>query len=111
MELEYLDQPDGGGFSLLEDGETVATTSTDTSTKAVPDAGPETLSETCTPNVIHHFEVVTDSSRPVRLFGFVTEQPGITYEALGLNGAEAGLLSCAGISPSSPTTCVSVTRR
>ncbi len=92
MELEYLDQPDGGGFSLLEDGETVATTSTDTSTKAVPDAGPDTLSETCTPNVIHRFEVVTDSSRPVRLLGFVTEQPGITYEALGLNGAEAGLI-------------------
>ena len=41
---------------------------------------------------MHHFEVVTDSSAPVRLLGFVTEQPGLTYEAIGLNGAEAGLI-------------------
>ncbi len=86
VELQYQDQPGGGGFSLLEDGTTLSTNSTDNTT------GPETLTATCTPNVVHHFEVVTDSSLPVRLLGFVTEQPGITYEALGLNGAEAGLM-------------------
>ena len=86
MELQYEDQPSGGGFSLLEDGVTLSTTSTDNTT------APETLTATCTPNAVHRFEVVTDSSRPVRLLGFVTEQPGITYEAIGLNGAEAGLI-------------------
>jgi hypothetical protein len=29
----------------------------------------------------------------VRLLGFVTEQPGVTYEAIGLNGAEASLMT------------------
>jgi lysophospholipase L1-like esterase len=105
MELEYLDQPGGGAFSLYEDGAQIASVSTD------HELAPEILSHTCAaagePRVpdqsmpdqpvqdqpaAHRFEVRTDSSAPVRLFGFVTTQPGITYEAIGLNGAEISLL-------------------
>ncbi len=92
MELQYLDQPGGGSFSLLEDGQTVKNVSTDNSFTG-DGPGPETLSTECTPGVEHHFEVVADSSAPVRLLGFVTEQPGVTYEAIGLNGAEAALMT------------------
>jgi hypothetical protein len=41
----------------------------------------------------HRFEVRTLEPAPVRLFGWVTENPkGITYESMGINGAEAGLI-------------------
>jgi lysophospholipase L1-like esterase len=95
VELEYLDQPSGGSFSLYEDEVPIASVSTD------HELAPEILSHECgsaegsaaaAQPVIHHFELRTDSSGPVRLFGFVSTQPGITYEALGLNGAEASLL-------------------
>jgi lysophospholipase L1-like esterase len=95
IELEYLDQPGGGAFSLYEDGAAIASVSTN------HDLAPEILSHSCDsaepspvaePRIIHHFEVRTESSGSVRLFGFVTTQPGITYEAIGLNGAELSLL-------------------
>ena len=95
MEVQYLDRPGGGSFSLLEDGAVLSTTATDNTD------GPETLAELCAtgsssagPNQFtpHHFEVQAQSSAPVRLLGFVTEQPGATYEAIGLNGAEASLM-------------------
>jgi lysophospholipase L1-like esterase len=86
MQLLYLDQPNGGAFSLFEDGSLLTRVSTENA------QAPETLREDCTAGVTHHFEVVADSHSPVRLFGFVTLQPGVTYEALGLNGAEASLI-------------------
>jgi lysophospholipase L1-like esterase len=101
VELDYLDQPGGGSFSLDEDRVPIASVSTNR------ELAPEILSHRCGSGevasaaaslpgaaqpVIHHFEVRTDSSGPVRLFGFVTTQPGITYEAIGLNGAEVSLL-------------------
>ena len=92
MEVDYLDQPGGGSFSLLEDGQTVKNVSTDSGSTG-EGSGPEILTAACTPGVEHHFEVVSESSAPVRLLGFVTEQPGITYEAIGLNGAEAALMT------------------
>jgi lysophospholipase L1-like esterase len=92
MEVQYLDQPGGGSFSLLEDGQTVKNVSTDSGPTGLG-PGPETLTTECAPGVDHHFEVVSESSAPVRLLGFVTEQPGITYEAIGLNGAEAALMT------------------
>ena len=86
VQVQYLIQPGGGGIEIWDGDELLTTLFTDGPTaaghydaKVAP--GP------------HHFEVRTISSDPVRLFGIVTEQPaGVTYEAIGLNGAEAGLI-------------------
>ena len=90
LQVQYLDQPDGGSFMVTEDGRELGHVSTDNPVSA------ETFESPCTSSsesgLIHHFQVVADSSRPVRLFGTVTERPGTTYEALGLNGAEAALM-------------------
>jgi lysophospholipase L1-like esterase len=98
MQVQYLDQPDGGSFSVSEDGRVLSHISTDNP------VAPETFEAPCGASTadtassggeggsIHHFELTADSGRPVRLFGTVTEKPGITYEALGLNGAEAALI-------------------
>ncbi len=40
----------------------------------------------------HHFTFTTQGGGPVRLLGTVSLQPGITWEAMGINGAEAPLL-------------------
>ena len=86
VEVQYLVQPGGGNVEIYDGDSLLTSVSTDGKTGAghfdaeVP-AGP------------HHFEVRTISSAPVRLFGFVTEEDaGVTYEAVGLNGAEAGLI-------------------
>jgi lysophospholipase L1-like esterase len=42
---------------------------------------------------MHHFQVQTLDDAPVRLLGWVTQKKsGVTYEALGINGAEASLI-------------------
>ena len=86
VEVQYLIQPGGGNIEVY-DGDTLLTSiSTDGETAA----GHFDAQVTAGP---HHFEVRTISSAPVRLFGLVTEQDaGVTYEAIGLNGAEAGLI-------------------
>ncbi len=40
----------------------------------------------------HHFTLTTQGGGPVRLLGTVALQPGITWESIGINGAEAPLL-------------------
>ena len=40
----------------------------------------------------HHFTFTTQGGGPVRLLGTVSLQPGITWEAMGINGAEAPLI-------------------
>src|SRR5262249_11300101 len=41
----------------------------------------------------HRFVLKTMSSRPVKLFGWVCDRDaGVTYEALGINGAEASVM-------------------
>ena len=41
----------------------------------------------------HHFILRTLDPKPVRLFGWVADRDaGVTYEALGINGAEAALM-------------------
>ena len=40
----------------------------------------------------HHFTFTTEGGGPVRLLGTVSLQPGITWEAMGINGAEAPLI-------------------
>ena len=40
----------------------------------------------------HHFSLTSQGGGPVRLLGTVALQPGITWESIGINGAEAPLL-------------------
>jgi lysophospholipase L1-like esterase len=84
--VQYLIQPGGGDIEVY-DGETLLkgiATNGD-----VPAAGVYTAAVTPGP---HHFEVRTLEDAPVRLLGWVTENAsGVTYEAMGINGVEAGL--------------------
>jgi lysophospholipase L1-like esterase len=86
IEIDYLQQP-GGGSLVLYDGEQRMD---EFSTEG--DLGPGFVSYQ-TPSGPHRFTLVTQSARPVRLFGWVADQDaGVTYEALGINGAEASLM-------------------
>ena len=86
MELDYLQQPGGGRVALSDNGATVNEASTE------GPFGPGFLEYATTPGH-HRFEVRTEEPAPVRLFGWVTENPrGITYESMGINGAEAALI-------------------
>ncbi len=86
VEVQYLIQPGGGNIEVYDGDRMIESLSTDGPTAAgyvdaQVEPGP------------HHFEVRTTSYAPVRLFGMRTEQAaGVTYEAMGLNGAEAGLI-------------------
>jgi lysophospholipase L1-like esterase len=86
VELDYLQQPGGGRVALSDNGATVNEASTE------GPFGPGFLEYATTPGH-HRFEVRTEEPAPVRLFGWVTENPrGITYESMGINGAEAALI-------------------
>ncbi len=63
---------------------------TTTPTLAAPSAAAGTLSYNCAPGS-HHF-TLTSQGGLVRLLGTVALQPGITWESIGINGAEAPLL-------------------
>ena len=86
LEVQYLTQPGGGNIEVWDGARMIESLSTDGPTAAgfvdaKVEEGP------------HHFEVRTTSYAPVRLFGMRSEQAaGVTYEAIGLNGAEAGLI-------------------
>jgi lysophospholipase L1-like esterase len=86
LELQYLQQPGGGSLRFTDnDGEPVEIETSGTET------GPGTFTYTCTPGD-HHFEVTTEEPAPVTLFGWVATQPGVTWESIGINGAEAPLI-------------------
>jgi lysophospholipase L1-like esterase len=86
LEVQYMTQPGGGPIEIYDGDQLLATVSTDGPIAAghfdAPvEAGP------------HHFEVQTTDHAPVRLLGLTTENTaGVTYEAIGLNGAEASVL-------------------
>ena len=83
LEVFYLQQPGGGRIALYQDGEMVQEASTD------GELAPGFLTYPTTSGP-HHFELRTLENAPVRLFGWVTEKAqGVTYESMGLNGAEA----------------------
>ncbi|HYL36379.1 MAG TPA: SGNH/GDSL hydrolase family protein [Bryobacteraceae bacterium] len=85
LELHYLQQPGGGRLEFSVDGNAVDTISTDGESGAAvyrysPAPGP------------HQFALRTLNADPVRLFGWVAQnQSGVTYETLGINGAQANL--------------------
>lgn len=86
IELQYLEQPGGGGMRFTDNnGEPVEIETEGAET------GPGTFTYTC-PAGDHHFEVTTAQSAPVTLLGWVATRPGVTWEAIGINGAEAPLI-------------------
>jgi lysophospholipase L1-like esterase len=86
LEIYYLQQPGGGGIALYEDGRPAREFATE------GELGPGFLAHETTPG-LHRFEIRTLDHAPVRLFGWVTEKArGVTYESMGINGAEAALI-------------------
>lgn len=86
LEIHYLQQPGGGDLALYDGGDRIDTISTD------GELGPGAVRHDVAPGP-HRFRLVTMHSRPVRLFGWVTDKDaGLTYEALGINGAEASVM-------------------
>jgi hypothetical protein len=87
LEVDYLVQPDGGSVAVYVDDERRDEIST-----AGDQMAPGAVRYDLSPG-LHSFRVVTLESRPVRLFGWVADRnAGVTYEALGINGAEAGVM-------------------
>jgi lysophospholipase L1-like esterase len=85
VELHYLRQPGGGSMEFAVDG--VATDDIDTDGPLAPGF----YQYTPAPG-IHEYTVRTLRNLPVRVFGWVAQnRSGITYETLGINGAQAGL--------------------
>jgi lysophospholipase L1-like esterase len=86
LEVFYLQQPGGGRIALYEDGQPAREFSTD------GELAPGYLTHQ-TAAGLHRFEIRTLDHAPVRLYGWVTEKAhGVTYEAMGINGAEAALI-------------------
>ena len=83
FELFYYQQPGGGSIQLSDSGVPLDLISTGGEPR------PGYYRVAATPGQ-HRFEVETLGSAPVRLFGWVAENPtGITYETFGINGAQA----------------------
>jgi lysophospholipase L1-like esterase len=86
LELHYLRQPGGGQLEFSVDGSPVETIDTD------GEMGPGVESFTASHGP-HQYMLRTVSSAPVRLFGWVAQNhAGVTYETLGINGAQAHLI-------------------
>lgn len=86
LEVFYLQQPGGGELAFYDNGELVNTFSTN------GERGPGYVSHHPSPGV-HYFELRTLQHAPVRLFGWAADRAtGVTYEALGINGAEAAVM-------------------
>lgn len=87
VELFFLLQPGGGQLTFHVDGHPESMISTD------GPSGPGYFAYAPTPGP-HTFEVRTVSSNPVRLLGWVLQNHnGVTYETLGINGAQADLVA------------------
>ena len=86
IEIDYLQQPGGGSLELY-DGDTPLQQFATEGELAPGFAVIET------PAGQHHFVLRTLEAKPVRLFGWVADRDaGVTYEALGINGAEASVI-------------------
>lgn len=86
LEFFYLRQPGGGAFTLQDQDTILDTITTD------GEAGPGYYRKELAPG-LHHLVLRTLDDNPVRVFGWVLEKPGgITWETLGVNGAQADLL-------------------
>ena len=88
MEIAYLAQPGGGSFEVLVDGKVLGKASTAHGSRKAGFAGVPV------PRGSHQLEVRLTGDGPVRLFGvrLDDEAIGTTWDALGMNGAEASAL-------------------
>jgi lysophospholipase L1-like esterase len=96
LQVQFLRQPGGGRLRFSDNGVFISDIDTgDQEATAAGTAerstGAGTMTYACIPG-LHDFELTTLDRAPVRLLGLVTEQPGITYECLGINGAVAPLM-------------------
>jgi lysophospholipase L1-like esterase len=83
LEVDYLRQPGGGSVALYDNDRRADEISTN------GELGAGATAYEISPGP-HRFKLVTLDSHPVRLFGWAADKDsGVTYEALGLNGAEA----------------------
>jgi lysophospholipase L1-like esterase len=86
LEVHFLKQPRGGRLALYDYEERLDEFTTEGET------GAGFMRYTVSPGP-HRFLLKTLDARPVRLLGWVADRAGgVTYEALGLNGAEAGVI-------------------
>jgi lysophospholipase L1-like esterase len=86
LEVFYLQQPGGGDLAFYDNGERVASVATN------GELGPGYFAHRPAPGM-HSFELRTLERAPVRLFGWAADRAtGVTYEALGINGAEAAVM-------------------
>lgn len=86
VELFYLRQPGGGGLVIEDNGVELARV--ETAGEAAPASWRGAV-----PAGAHLLTARTLNDAPVRLFGWVLERKqGITWETLGINGAQADLL-------------------
>lgn len=86
FELFYYQQPGGGTVQIYDNGMPVEQISTD------GEPGPAYYRLEAIPGM-HRVEAETLDRAPVRLFGWVAENTtGVTYETLGINGAEASIV-------------------
>jgi len=86
FELFYYQQPGGGTLQIYDNGMPVEQISTN------GEAGPAYYRLEATPGQ-QRVEAETLDGGPVRLFGWVAENTtGVTYEELGINGAEASII-------------------
>jgi lysophospholipase L1-like esterase len=86
LEIDYLQQPDGGDLALYDRDRLLQKFSTK------GEFGPGFALYQPVKGA-HRFVVKTLSSKPVRLFGWVADKDsGVTYETLGINGAEASII-------------------
>jgi lysophospholipase L1-like esterase len=86
FELFYYQQPGGGALQLYDNGAPVDRISTE------GEPGPGYYFFDAAPGP-HRLELETLDRAPVRLFGWVAEKlTGVTYETLGINGAEAPIV-------------------
>ena len=83
IEIDYLQQPEGGSLGSYDGDIPIEQFSTEGG------LGPGFITIETSAGA-HHFVLRTLDSKPVRLFGWVADRDaGVTYEALGINGAEA----------------------
>jgi lysophospholipase L1-like esterase len=86
FELFYLKQPEGGRLSVSVDGVSQPLIETD------GEWGPGYFKVEVEEG-LHTLALRTLDAAPVRLFGWVAEnRSGVTYESLGINGAQASLI-------------------
>jgi lysophospholipase L1-like esterase len=86
LEVQFLQQPGGGRLALYDYDDHLDDINTDGELAAG-------FVRYMTLPGSHRFLLRTLDRKPVRVFGWVADKAaGVTYEALGLNGAEAGVI-------------------